>query len=148
MTFPPGTATQNVVIGVVGGLVDEPNETFTVALGAPSGVTIADGQAVATINDDDAPPNLDAADCAVTEGNGGSAPCSFPVTLSSPSAFPVTVNYTTQAGSATAGTDFTALAGSISFAPGQACPVAIEPGVLAIRLSSPTSPSRWCSRTL
>ena len=53
-----------------------------------------------------------------------SAPASDPVfaytlTLASPSDVPVTVNYQTADGTAVAGTDYTAVSGSVTFAPGQ-----------------------------
>lgn len=130
VTFPPGAVARAATVPVVGDLIDEPNETFTVTLSAPSGATIGDGQAVGTIQDDDAPPNLAASDCAVPEGNAGTTPCSFAVTLSSPSAFPVTVSYFTLSGTAVSGSDFTAVSGAISLAPGQAGPVTVAPSVL------------------
>jgi len=43
----------------------------------------------------------------------------FTVSLSSPSAFPVTVNYSTADGTATAGSDYTATSGNQTFAPGE-----------------------------
>ena len=43
----------------------------------------------------------------------------FTVTLDAPSATPVTVDYATASGSATAGSDFTAASGTLTFAPGQ-----------------------------
>jgi Ca2+-binding RTX toxin-like protein len=43
----------------------------------------------------------------------------FPVTLSAPSAAPITVNYTTQDASAQAGHDYVAESGTLTFAPGQ-----------------------------
>ncbi len=51
---------------------------------------------------------------AVDEYNSGVV-----VTLSSASATPVTVNYATANGTATAGTDYTAQSGTVTFAPGQ-----------------------------
>jgi hypothetical protein len=130
VTFPPGSVVRTVSVQVAGDLVDEPNETFTLALSAPSGLTIGDGQALATIHDDDAPPNFAAGDCAVVEGDAGTVPCSFAVTLSGPSAFPISVDFFTASGTAISGSDFTALSGSLSFAPGQAGPVVLAPGVL------------------
>jgi hypothetical protein len=56
LTFPPGTTGRTVAVSVVGDLSVEPDETFSLQLTSPSGATIADGQAVATIEDDDAPP--------------------------------------------------------------------------------------------
>ena len=130
VTFPPGSAAQTVAVSVVGDFVDEPNETFTVSLSAPSGVTIGDGQAQATIADDDAPPNVSVSDCAVVEGNAGSTPCPLAVTLSSPSSFPISLDYFTLSGTAVSGSDFTAISGSLSFAPGQAGPTTLAPNVL------------------
>ena len=119
-----------MTVPVVGDLMDEPNETFTVTLATPNGATIADGQAQATINDDDAPPNLAGSDCAVVEGNAGTTPCLLGVTLSNPSAFPITVDFSTTSGSAISGLDFIAASGSVSFAPGLAGPVFAAPVVL------------------
>jgi hypothetical protein len=56
VTFPPGTTTRSVAVSVVGDAAVEGDEAFTVALSAPSGATVADGQATATIVDDDLPP--------------------------------------------------------------------------------------------
>ncbi len=56
---------------------------------------------------------------AVTEGNSGTTPLVFTVTLSAPAAAPVTVSYATVAGTATAGTDFVSQSGTLSFAAGE-----------------------------
>jgi parallel beta-helix repeat protein len=56
VTFPPSTTARTVVVSVVGDAAVEGDEAFTVALSAPSGATIADGQATGTIVDDDLPP--------------------------------------------------------------------------------------------
>ncbi|HEX3650462.1 MAG TPA: Calx-beta domain-containing protein, partial [Pseudonocardiaceae bacterium] len=54
LTFAPGETTKAVTVPVVPDSVDEPNETFALNLSAPSaGVSIADGQGVGTIVDDD-----------------------------------------------------------------------------------------------
>jgi hypothetical protein len=51
--FAPGQITRTVSITILPDLVDEPNETFLVNLSAPSNATIADGQGVVTILDND-----------------------------------------------------------------------------------------------
>jgi hypothetical protein len=54
VTFAPGQTSRTVTVSVVPDAVDEPNETFTLNLSSPSaGVSIVDGQGVATIIDDD-----------------------------------------------------------------------------------------------
>jgi len=52
--FQPGTVTRTVDVDVIGDTALEPNETFTVNLSEPFGTTIADGEGVGTILDDDA----------------------------------------------------------------------------------------------
>jgi Calx-beta domain/Right handed beta helix region len=52
------------------------------------------------------------------EGTGGGSAFAFPVTLSAASAQTVTVQYATVAGTATAGADYTHVAGTLTFAPG------------------------------
>lgn len=55
----------------------------------------------------------------VAEGNSGTSPLSFTVSLSAASASTVTVNYATVGGTATSGTDFVSQSGTLSFAPGE-----------------------------
>jgi hypothetical protein len=54
----------------------------------------------------------------VGEGNAGSANASFSLTLSASSPQTVTVGYATADGTATAGSDYMAVSGTLSFAPG------------------------------
>ena len=63
-------------------------------------------------------PTLSISDKSVTEGDSGTTNAAFTVTLSSASANPVTVAYATANGSATAGSDYTATSGTLTFAPG------------------------------
>jgi len=51
--FQPGTVTRTVDIGIIGDTNLEPNETFSVNLSEAFGTTIADGEGVGTILDDD-----------------------------------------------------------------------------------------------
>jgi subtilisin family serine protease len=55
----------------------------------------------------------------VAEGNSGTTPLTFTVSLSAAAAEIVTVNFATAGGTATAGSDFTARSGTLSFAPGE-----------------------------
>jgi hypothetical protein len=56
---------------------------------------------------------------AVTEGNSGTATITFTVTLSHAAASNVTVNYATANDTATAGADYTATSGTLTFAAGE-----------------------------
>jgi aryl-phospho-beta-D-glucosidase BglC (GH1 family) len=94
------------------------------------------------------PPALSAADARVGEGDAGMTFLDFEVTLSQPSASDVTVAYATADGTARAGQDYTASAGTLLFAPGAATrvirvPVAGDEVVegnetLTLSLSSPS----------
>ena len=55
ISFAPGVLTRTVSIGVLGDTAVETDETFVVSLSGAVGATLADGQAVGTISDDDAP---------------------------------------------------------------------------------------------
>jgi hypothetical protein len=55
LTFAPGVTSQTVNVAVVGDTVAEPDETFFVNLSSPTNATIADGQAVGTILNNDGP---------------------------------------------------------------------------------------------
>ncbi len=120
LTFAPGVTTQTIAVKVTGDTAVESNETFTVALANPSGATIAKASATGTItNDDVAPvPTVSIADVSVAEGNSGTTNANFTVTLSGASTTPVTVGYSTANGTATAGADYTAKSGTLTFAPG------------------------------
>jgi hypothetical protein len=54
VTFQPGQTSQRVTVFTIGDTVVEGNEQFFLNLSNPVNATIADGQAVATIIDDDA----------------------------------------------------------------------------------------------
>jgi hypothetical protein len=102
----------------------EPDETFQVDLTAPAKASIADGRGIGTItNDDAAPPAVPAvsvADTAVDpEGDSGTKPATFTVSLSVATTVTVTVDYATAPDSASAGIDYTTATGTLSFAAGQ-----------------------------
>src|SRR3954447_7320880 len=58
-------------------------------------------------------------DASLAEGNAGQTALVFTVHLSKASSKPVTVTFATAAGTAEAGSDFVARAGSLTFAPGE-----------------------------
>jgi hypothetical protein len=118
-TIPAGSTSQTIPVVVLGDLFDEPNETFTITLSSPSNATIQTGQGTgtATINDND-PVSLQIDDRALSEGTSGPVTFTFTVTLSAAAPQTVTVNYATADGSATAGVDYVAAFGTLTFSPG------------------------------
>jgi hypothetical protein len=117
VSFAPGETAKEVSVDVVGDTVHESDETFTVALSNPSGVTIGSGTGTATITNDDA-VEVSIGDVTLAEGNTGSTPARFDVTLNGAAGTSVTVEWATADGTATAGTDYSAANGTVSFAPG------------------------------
>ena len=113
---------QTITIPVVGDLLDEANETFTVNLTNPQPPAIADittATGTGTITDNDPLPSLVINDVSLTEGNTGTTNADFTVTLSAPSGRTVTVNYATANATAVQPADFTTTSGTLTFTPGQ-----------------------------
>ena len=121
LTFAAGQTSKTITLTVNGDTAVEANETFFVNLSSPSGATIADAQGQGTITNDDsaALPTLSINDVSDVEGNSGGRSLGFVVSLSAASASTVTVNYATANGTATAGSDYVAQSGTLSFAAGQ-----------------------------
>ncbi|MCC7265231.1 MAG: hypothetical protein IT369_22215, partial [Candidatus Latescibacteria bacterium] len=119
LTFVPGDLSKTVAVTVSGDLITEPNETLTLNLSSAANATISDAQGVGTLTNDDATPGASVNDAAISEGNSGSTVLSFVVTLSNPSSSTVLVQYVTANGTATAGSDYTAATGTLTFAAGE-----------------------------
>ena len=147
LTFTAGTDSQTVSVSTTDDSTDEGNETFTLTLSGPTNATLADDTATGTINDNDsaAPPTVNVSGGSADEGNA----VTFAITLSVASAQTVTVDYATASGTATSGTDFTAVSGTLTFAAGtdsQTVSVATtndstdeENETFTLTLSSPTN---------
>lgn len=118
----PGKLSTSITVRVRGDKVGESDETFFVALSLPENATIADGQGVGTIVDDDgggpaALPALSISDASGLEGDSGTSNLSFVVSLSAPApAGGTTFTLTTADDTASAPSDFTSstVAGSIA----------------------------------
>ena len=118
LTFPPNTTSQTLAVAILGDTAAEPNEGFTLNLSRPSSnAYLADSQGLGLILNDDS-PRLSINDVSRTEGDSGSQTLAFTVSLSAPSASVVTVRYATQDLTATAGSDYDAASGALSFDPG------------------------------
>jgi chitinase len=128
ITFAPGETSKTVFVTLTPDTTPEANETFTLTLSAASGGTIGTGSATGTITNDDGtsppppppppPPSVSVGNVSMNEGNAAGT-ATFTVSLSSASANPVTVNYATANGTATAGSDYTAKTGTLTFAAGE-----------------------------
>ena len=118
LTFAPGATTQSIAVAVNGDTVIEPGETFSIELTSAVDAAIADPTGQATITNDDGVATLAISDATITEGNAGIAVATFVVSLSGTTSQPVTVQFETANGSATAGTDYAATSGELTFANG------------------------------
>lgn len=118
LTITPGLSSETVSITINGDVIDEFNETFEVNLSGETNVTVTDAQAIGTITDDDPLPTATISDATVTEGDSGTVTAEFTVTLSAASEKTITIDYSSGDGSATAGEDYTAVSGTLTFNPG------------------------------
>ena len=131
LVFQPGETRKVITVPVLDDDEEEGDETFTVRLSDVRNATLGDPEGTGTIRDDDdddpgddtdepsSPSGLPALvidDVTVAE-DGGSAP--FTVSLSRPTSAAVTVAYETADWTATAGSDYTAASGTLTFAPGE-----------------------------
>jgi hypothetical protein len=118
-TFAPGETTTTVTVPVIGDKDVELDETFALNLSNPSGAVLGDpASGTGTITNDDV-TRLRIVDSSVVEGDSGNQRMKFKVVLSKPAPSTVTVDYTTMDGTATAGQDYFAETGTLTFAPGQ-----------------------------
>jgi hypothetical protein len=117
ITFLPGETTKTFTIPIIGDTKIEPDETFFIDLTSASNAVISKFRATFTILNDDVVPtvSLSINDVSVTEGNSGTTPATFTVTLSAPTAKTVKVNYGYLSATAGVGEDFQQPGGTITF---------------------------------
>ena len=118
LTFNPGDVSKTVTVSVKGDTVHEPDETFLVNLSGASNAAIVDDQGVGTILNDDADAGslqLDQTSFSVAR-DGGSI--TIAVNRTGGAASGVTVDFATSDGTAKAGIDYTATAGTLVFGAG------------------------------
>ncbi len=119
VTFPPLSTSQPVTVMANGDNKNEPDESFFVNLSTPANATILDNQGLGTIQNDDPVPAISISDVSHLEGNSGTTPYVFNVTLSNPSSQTVTVQYATADNSATVlNNDYVTGSGTVTFPPG------------------------------
>lgn len=106
MIFPPGTVSQTIALPIVGDTLRESNETFTVNLSKPAGVTLDRPTATITILDDDPMPSVSVSELSLVEGDDGTSLANLSIDLSAPSGQYIYVRLSTSNGTATALSDF------------------------------------------
>jgi Ca2+-binding RTX toxin-like protein len=121
LTFANGETSKTVNIPIANDTLDEANETVNLTLAnATGGATISGASAVLTIIDNDPLPTLSISPATLSqnEGNSGTTAFTFTVSLNTASGQTVTVPYTINNGSATAGSDYIDNDGTLTFNPG------------------------------
>ena len=116
LTFAAGDTEKTVSVAIGDDDVNEDDETFTVTLSNASGATLGTASATGTIKNRAVTPSLSISGGSGTEGDHDAI--AFTVTLDQAAAATVTVDYATADGSATAGDDYTATSGTLTFAAG------------------------------
>ena len=117
VTFPAGSTSRTIAVAINGDTAVEAKEVFYVDLSAPSGATIADARAVGSIQNDDGAGTIAFGASAYQRAeNGGSA--TITVTRGGGLGGGMTVHYATANGTASAGTDYTATSGTLTFGAG------------------------------
>lgn len=122
LNFADGETSKTVTVTVNADTVAEAHETVFLNLsGATGGATIADAQATGTILDDDGvqPGAFTIGDVSVAEGNAGTTNLVFTVTRTGGSDGAATVDFATANGTASAGSDYAAQSGTLTFADGE-----------------------------
>lgn len=115
LTFAPADATKTIVVPILSDSVFEANRSFSVTLSAPTnGATLSAASATISIEDDDQRPLFVINNVTVNE-NAGSA--TLTVSRLGFSASAHSVNYASANGSAAAGSDYTAVANTLTFTP-------------------------------
>lgn len=117
LRFEIGDTRERVIVQVIGDTEIEDNEYFLVSLSDPANAPIEDRRGRGTIVDDER-PTISVDDVETLEGDQGTTIASFTVSLSAPSEDDITVIISTRNGTAGAGTDYQALSGTATFAPG------------------------------
>ncbi|HSO22748.1 MAG TPA: Calx-beta domain-containing protein, partial [Chondromyces sp.] len=124
LTIPAGQTSQSLGVLLLDDTVFEGPESFQIILSEPTGGAGLgpDWQATVTISANDSPPFVYLADGGETTARytalEPAGEIVIPVRLSAASEVEARVDYATAAGTATAGTDYTDVSGSLVFAPG------------------------------
>jgi hypothetical protein len=126
VTFAPNQTNQTLSVNILGDLLDETNETFSVILSNSTVLPISRKEALGTIIDDE-PIFALVNDVVMTEGSGPGAAAVFIVELIKAGEVPISIDFVTASGTAAAGTDFVATNGVLVFSPGETAKSVVVP---------------------
>jgi hypothetical protein len=115
LSFAPGTTARTITVTVSGDAIVEPHETFTLTLSNALGAPLADGQAVATILDDEAARYYTVLPCRLLDTRQPAGPSGGPIlTAGERRSFPVAGACSVPAGAKAAVLNVTAVAPTLS----------------------------------
>jgi hypothetical protein len=105
---------------IIGNTVYQGNRTFNVKLSnvINRSAVIFGGGGKGAIVEDDPKPSISVSGVSVVEGNSGTTLAVVTASLSGSTALPATVDYRTVDGTALASSDYVAVSGTLTFAPG------------------------------
>ncbi|MEL7146841.1 MAG: Calx-beta domain-containing protein, partial [Bacteroidota bacterium] len=119
ITISSGMTTGSITITGLDDTRDDDAETIIATITATETVDIGtDDDETITITDDDAAPEISIGDVTLSEGDAGTVSFNFTVSMNRESNNTVTASFITNNGTATAGSDYTANSGTVSFTPG------------------------------
>ncbi len=154
LTFAPGQTEQSILIEPIDDTLDERDESIMVELFAPENATFGADQlalrATGFVLDDDGEGGEDGnaalfvGDPVLVEGDEGTQVAHFDIDLSRPATVQTTFDYRSEDGSALAGQDYLATAGTLLFEPGQDR-ASIQVPILGGRVPEPTE---WFALTV
>lgn len=116
-TFSAGETSVDVIVPIVGDLIVEQDEEFTLGLADPVNADLGNSVGVGRINNDDF-PFLSVSDTSMQEGDAGDALLSFTVSLDQAGVEEITVDYASSDVTASAGSDYTAATGTLAIPAG------------------------------
>ncbi|HSU57656.1 MAG TPA: Calx-beta domain-containing protein, partial [Candidatus Dormibacteraeota bacterium] len=118
VVFPPGVTNGSVIVPIIADFDYEPTETFSLVLANPTNIFLGLHQVTGFIMNDDPKPAVSVQPASITEGNAYTNFLTFSVVLSAKSFEPITVDYFTSDGTATAAANYFATNGTLNFPPG------------------------------
>jgi hypothetical protein len=119
VTIPAGQTVENTpAISTIHDTTYEPDETYFVDIKNPVNATVGDGRGTGTILNNDPVPTISVNDVTSPEGDAGTTPFEFTLSLSNPSHQAIGVAYATADGTANAPDDYVSASGTLTFQPG------------------------------